>query len=168
MQPTINSQDGRRTFACSAAVLLVFIVDEAERILLLSHPKRLGRWEVVNGALEAGESVLEGALREAREEAGPALRLRPLGTVHTCSFRYDEVVDHMISISYLMECQGGEVQPGDDMAGSEVRWASLDDIERDNLRLFVPPQRWIYQRAIELYRLWRDAPRVELDVTTTR
>ena len=46
--------------------VLAFVVNEKEEILLLAHPKREGGWEVVNGALEAGETVLEGALRETK------------------------------------------------------------------------------------------------------
>src|SRR5262245_13188763 len=106
-QPLITTVDGTRQFACSAAAILVFIVNEHEEILLLNHPKRRGRWEVINGALEAGETVVEGALRETAEEAGAALRVRPLGIVHVSTFHYDQHVQYMLSISYLMAYQGG-------------------------------------------------------------
>jgi hypothetical protein len=52
LQPRITAANGRRRFACSAAGVLAFIIDDQERILLLSHPQRPGMWEVVNGALE--------------------------------------------------------------------------------------------------------------------
>jgi 8-oxo-dGTP pyrophosphatase MutT (NUDIX family) len=61
--PTITSSEGRR-FANAPAALLAFIVNEDERILMLSHPNSAGRWEVVNGALEHGETLLDGCLRE--------------------------------------------------------------------------------------------------------
>lgn len=71
-QPTITSASGRRTFACCPVAVLGFIVNAEEQILVLKHPQRSG-WEVINGALDAGETVGEGLLREIREEAGPAL-----------------------------------------------------------------------------------------------
>ena len=72
LTPTVTAENGRE-FSCMPAAILVFVIDSEENILLLRHPDREG-WEVINGALEAGETVLEGALRESREEAGTAVR----------------------------------------------------------------------------------------------
>ena len=155
-QPTIVTADGRREFACSPVAILVFIVNQREQVLLLAHPKRGGSWEVVNGALEAGETVLEGALRETCEEAGEEVRVQPLGTVHISSFHYDENVRYMLSVGYLMAYQGGAIHPGDDMADSRYKWWSLDDLAEEDVRLLIPPDgRWLLERAVELYRLWQ-------------
>ena len=143
--------------------ILVFIVDEAERVLLLSHPERPDCWEVVNGAIEENETVLEAACREAREEAGSKLRLRPLGTVHASSFHFDEAVGNLISIAYVMACDGGNVIPGDDMAGSRVRWATPEEIERQGLNIVAPELGWLLRRAVQLYRLWNREPGVDLE-----
>ena len=111
----------------------------------------------MNGALEAGETVLEGALREAREEAGEGVRVRPLGTVHVSSFHYDERVEYMLSLGYLMAYEGGAIEPGSDMAGSSYRWWGLAELEENDVHLIVPPgQKWLIERAVELHRLWRD------------
>ena len=84
-QPTVRDVAGRRTFACFPAAVLACLIDPDERMLLLAHPQRKGEWEVVNGALEAGETIVEGVLREIREEVGAAARVRPLGSVHVSS-----------------------------------------------------------------------------------
>ncbi len=100
---------------------------------------------------------MEGTLREAREELGPEIRLRPLGTIHVQTFHYDENVQYMIAIYYLLAYEGGEVMPGDDMQGSQYRWWSLSELDDENVKIVVPPgQKWILKRAIELYRLWKD------------
>ena len=157
LQTTISTADGSRRFACSPVALLVFIINECEEILLLAHPKRGGTWEVINGALEAGETILEGALRETREEAGDQIRVRPLGTVHISTFHYDEKVRYMLSVGYLMAYEDGGIQPGDDMAGSQVGWWSLDALTDESVEVRVPPDGlWRIGRAVELYRLWRD------------
>ncbi len=161
-QPYITTANGKRQFACSPAAILVFIVNENEEVLLLAHPRRNGGWEVINGALEAGETVLEGALRETREEAGEQLRVRPLGMVHVATFHYDASVEYMLSLGYLMAYEGGKVEPGDDMAGSEYRWWSVKELMGKDVRLIAPPdQKWWLQRAVELYRLWKEQ-KVEL------
>jgi 8-oxo-dGTP pyrophosphatase MutT (NUDIX family) len=63
-QPTIQTADGKRNFACSPAAVIAYIINEDEEILFLSSPKRPSWWENINGALDAGESVLDGVLRE--------------------------------------------------------------------------------------------------------
>ena len=85
VQPIMRDVHGRRTFACFPAAALACLVDPYERMLLLAHPQRRGEWEIVNGALEAGETIVEGVLREIREEVGAAARVRPLGSVHVSS-----------------------------------------------------------------------------------
>jgi 8-oxo-dGTP pyrophosphatase MutT (NUDIX family) len=153
--PCITTADGRRTFACSPVALLVFVVNEQEEVLLLAHPERGGCWEVVNGALEAGETVVAGALRETREEAGAEVQVRPLGAVHVSTFHYDEQVRYMLRVGYLMAYEGGRIQPGDDMAGSRSRWWALDDLRDEKVEVLVPSEgMWWFERAVELYRLW--------------
>jgi ADP-ribose pyrophosphatase YjhB (NUDIX family) len=127
---------------------------------MLSSPAKRQQedmWETVSGALEAGETVLTGALRETREEIGSDARVRPLGTVHAYTFHYDENVQYMISLVYMMAYEGGDIRPGDDMAGSAYKWMSLEELEDKKLKLLAPSsQTWVLRRAIELYRLWKD------------
>ena len=156
-QPIIMDVAGRRLFACTAAAVLVFIVNAEEKLLLLSHPQRKGEWEIVNGALDAEETILEGALRETSEEAGRQLQVLPLGTVHDYTIHYDDNVQYMISGVYLMAYQGGTVQPGNDMRGSQFRWWSLEELSEDSVKIIAPrDQKWLFGRAVELYRLWKD------------
>ncbi len=151
-KPIVTDMKGRQ-FACFPIALLVFIVNKAEQILFLSHPKRKGKWEIVKGALEEGETILEGVLRETHEEVGPDVKIRPLGTVHALTIRHDNNVPHAISLFYLLAYEGGQVQPGDDMLNSQVRWWSLEELADKNVK--VPREKWIIRRAIELYRLWK-------------
>ena len=48
-----------------------------ERVLMIEH-RRLRTWLPIGGELEAGETPLEAARRELREETGLAGRFRPL------------------------------------------------------------------------------------------
>jgi ADP-ribose pyrophosphatase YjhB (NUDIX family) len=144
------------------------LVNERDEVLLLSSPTRNadGGWQVVSGALEAGETVLAGTLREIGEEVGPGVMGRPLGVAHVQSFHYDEQVPYMIGIYYVLSYEGGPIEPGDDMAGSRFRWWPLDELADDTLQLQVPPdQPWILRRAVELARQWRSEV-VELDPLT--
>ena len=60
------------------------------------------------------------------------------------------------SLCYLLAYVGGQVQTGDDMAGSRFRWWSLEELADESVRVIVPPdQKWLVRRAVELYRLWK-------------
>lgn len=162
MNPIITAKSGRN-FAAHAAGLIALIIDKEERFLMLSQPKRAGKWEPVNGAYDAGETVLEGMLREIGEEAGKEVKVRPITVVHSYNFRYDELVPQMLSVIFLFEYLGGEVAPDDDMAGSEVMWMSLEDIHSGNYDIIVPSQQlWVYDRAVKFYRLLKDEPEINL------
>jgi 8-oxo-dGTP pyrophosphatase MutT (NUDIX family) len=161
-QPELVGDNGRR-FAGFAAAVLVFIVDPASReLLLLSSPAKRGRpgWEIVNGGLEAGESLLDGVRREVAEEAGPDVSLAVLGSVHSWTWRYDSSIEHMLSLAFVASYLGGPVVPGDDMAGSIVRWASLEEIRSMATagEALIPEDVWMFERALELFDLWVDRP----------
>lgn len=160
IQPELVAANGRR-FAGFAAAVLVFIIDPpTRRFLLLSSPTKRGRpgWEVVNGALEAGETLLEGVAREVAEEAGPAVQLDVVGTVHAWTYHYDDGVPHMLSVAFVATYLGGEVVPGDDMAGCDARWATLDEIRQlaaDDRVGLIPEEAWLFERALDDLDRWR-------------
>jgi ADP-ribose pyrophosphatase YjhB (NUDIX family) len=56
----------------------VLPVDAAGRVLLVRHAGHDDGWAVLGGAVEAGESPAQAAVREAREEIGAEVRLRGL------------------------------------------------------------------------------------------
>jgi ADP-ribose pyrophosphatase YjhB (NUDIX family) len=159
-QPVITDASGRRQFACSAVIIQSIIVNQDQKFLLLSSPTRNhdGAWQVITGALEAEETILAGVLRETREEVGANLRVRPLGTVHTGTYKYDDNLRYTIVIYYLLAYEGGEVFPGDDMQGSQFGWWSMEEVENEAIKLHnpSPKQKWILRRAVELYFLWKD------------
>ncbi len=164
-QPIVVDAKGKRHLACSPVALQAVIINADREILLLSSPTRNpdGAWQVVSGALEAGETVLQGVLRETREEAGSEVKVRPLGTIHTHTFAYDARLRYCIAIYTLLAYEGGPIQPGDDMHGSLFRWWSLDDLAAEGVKLYIPRgRRWILERAVSLYGLWKDH-QLELD-----
>jgi len=153
-QPLIVSENGLRSFACSPVAVVVVVVNDQEELLFGYHSTRQ-RWEAVSGALQAEESILDGAMRELCEEMGPAIQARPLGVLHASTFRYDDNAQFMISIAYLMAYEGGDILPGDDMSGGGYRWMTLDDLVSAQTVVGIPREGWILRRAVEMHRLWK-------------
>jgi ADP-ribose pyrophosphatase YjhB (NUDIX family) len=163
-QPFMTNAQGTRHFACSAVAVQAIILNADERVLLLSSPtrNRLGEWQTISGGLEAAETVLDGVLREVHEEAGPQVQVRPLGVVHAHTFHFDDHVPYMIGIYYLFAYEGGVVQPGDDMRDAQYRWWSIEELIAANVQFRPSTHLWMLQRAVTLYRLWKDQPAVPL------
>ncbi len=162
-QPIVIAAGPRqRQFATSAVAVQAIVVNQAEEIVLLSSPTRKQGWQLVSGALEAGETLLAGTLRELHEELGQEIQVRPLGTVHMQTFHYDERVQYMLSCYYLFVYQGGNIVPGDDMVGSEYRWWSMAELKEDGLNFHPSTNPWMLKRAIDLYRLWVKEPDLPL------
>ena len=155
-EQTVQTVDGKRRFPLFPAAIVVFIVDDDDRFLILSSPKREGLWEVVNGGLDANETLLQGALRETKEEAGEKVQVKPLGVFHASSFHYDENVKYMISICFLCHYIGGKVEPGDDMKGSRHQFLTLEKMKEQGLKLLVPGKHtWLFERALQSFHAWK-------------
>lgn len=129
------------------------LINDQERFLVGRHLKRR-KWECVSGALEANETLVEGGLRELREEMGPDVRAKPLGVIHASSFHYDQNARFMLSVVYVMAYEGGEVRPGDDMS-DEFRWLSLEEIKAHTPRVTIPMYDWLFEDALVNFRRWR-------------
>ena len=90
--------------------------------VLLVHRPRYDDWTLPKGKLDRGESFEEAALREVEEETGLVCRLGH----ELPSSEYRDNKDRPKIVRYwLMEVEGGEFEPNDEV--DEVRWVSLDE-----------------------------------------
>jgi 8-oxo-dGTP pyrophosphatase MutT (NUDIX family) len=158
--PEVVAASGRR-FATAPAAVMVFVVDVEDRVLVLLHPTD-GYVEVVNGAVEANETILRAARRELREEVGPDLRARFLGVFHAHTYRYDERVPNMTDLMFVARYEGGEAVAGDDVAGSTPTWIAAEDLAAGAAGETIPAQGWLFTAAAEAARAWGERE-VDLD-----
>jgi 8-oxo-dGTP pyrophosphatase MutT (NUDIX family) len=109
----------------------MFIVDPAAHRLLLHHHRRLDRWLAMGGHLEAGESPLEAALREGREESGLAdLRLISDGIFdvdkHVIPATGDESEHFHFDVRYLATTARPQSIAMDEAESKELQWVDFD------------------------------------------
>ncbi|MCI4371390.1 MAG: NUDIX hydrolase [Thermoplasmata archaeon] len=93
------------------------IVFRGESVLLVkraAEPNK-GRWSVPGGALEVGETVKSGAVRETREETGVSVRpLRVLDAVDFIEREAQRIRWHYVIVDVLCEYERGEPSPATD------------------------------------------------------
>ncbi len=111
---------------CNHLVVAVCVVDGRGRMLLTlrdkAKPVYPNCWENTGGAVLAGETSLEGALRELREETGLAAQpeaLRLLDTAWGTSSAVDIYLYAMAGTAQI------RLQPGET---ADYRWVSLEEL----------------------------------------
>ncbi len=106
------------------------VVRRGDQVLLAQRSKGgyVGRWGFPGGHVERGETVIEAAMRELREETGVAAEPVGVLTVLDEIGRDDagRVQWHYVLVAVLANWRAGEAVAADDAAG--VRWATLADI----------------------------------------
>jgi 8-oxo-dGTP diphosphatase len=84
-----------------------------------------GEWSIPGGVLELGETLREGAEREAKEETGLTVEAGEVLEVVDRIMRDPEqkIQYHYVLVDFLCRRISGEAQPGAD--ASELRWVTL-------------------------------------------
>lgn len=100
-----------------AAVIL-----QNEQVLLVQRgkPPAQGLWGLPGGALELGETVMDGVRREVREETGLDIVVGPLVAVFEPMERdpAGRLRFHYVVLDYLATPVGGTLHAGDDAAAA--------------------------------------------------
>lgn len=88
----------------------------------------LGEWSIPGGLLELGESLREGAEREALEETGLRVRATELLGVFERKIpdESNRIQYHYVLIDFLCEVLSGELRAGAD--ASDARWFSQSEV----------------------------------------
>jgi 8-oxo-dGTP diphosphatase len=94
-----------------------------------ANEPRKGQWSLPGGKLEFGETLVEGVLREVREETG--LEVEILGLIDVAETIRDASVgaadDHFVLIDYSARVISGTAEAASDTA--EARWFSLEELD---------------------------------------
>ena len=106
----------------------VLLVDDEQRVLLTLRRRapEAGCWSILGGKLDFLEKLSDGALREAREEAGVEVELLRLLCV--TDHLLPQEGQHWIAPAYLGRVVRGEAQNREPEKTEEVRWFRMDEV----------------------------------------
>lgn len=91
------------------AVAVAAVAARGREVLLIRrrYPPNAGKWSLPGGYLELGESLVEGVLREVREETGVnGVVKRFIAPVEYIEKEGDRVRYHFVILVYLVEIDG--------------------------------------------------------------
>lgn len=108
---------------------VIAVVARKDSVLLVQRRNEpdAGLWGFPGGKVEWGESVLDAASRELREETGvEACPVEMLSTFDVIFREDDQVMHHFVMIAVLCEWSSGEPVAADD--AMDAAWIELADI----------------------------------------
>ena len=111
------------------------VIVDGERVLLVkrAHEPLKGQWSLPGGAVEVGESLEAGLVREVREETCLDVTVGPVVEVLDRISRdaNGRVEYHFVIVDYLCRVAGGTATCGSD--AEDIEWARRDDLARYRL-----------------------------------
>jgi mutator protein MutT len=132
------------------------VVVDGGRVLLVRRGQEplMGHWSLPGGALELGESLEDGLVREVREETGlivePVELVELLDRIHR---EGERVRYHYVIADYLCRVVGGELQAASDADAvrwvERAEWNSHSALKLDPITVRVIETGWQRARLLE-------------------
>ena len=111
------------------------VIVRDDRVLLIRRGQAplFGEWSLPGGVVECGETLLEAAVREVREETGLNIDVGIMLGVYERIIQADDgrVRYHYVLIDFLCSQTRGDPKAGSD--ASDVRWFAREDLASLNL-----------------------------------
>ena len=102
------------------------VILQGDAVLLIQRGNEplKGMWSIPGGALEVGESLIDGVRREVREEVGLEIEVGAIVEVFERITRdqQDAVRYHYVLVDFVCRPTGGSLAAGDD--ADDVRWVT--------------------------------------------
>lgn len=106
-------------------------VENNEGEILLVKTRRDGYWVFPGGQVEVGENLIDGVIREVKEESGIDVKVSHLVGVFSNTATYEghsgvKIVPTKVMFDFVCEPVGGKLTPSDET--SDSRWVSKEGV----------------------------------------
>ncbi len=109
---------------------LGFVENDQEEILVVKE-RRSGEWVFPGGQVEIGENLMDGLIREVKEESGIVVEISHLTSIYSNTGTYEghsgvKIVPTKVMFDYVCKPIGGELSSSDET--SESRWVKKNEV----------------------------------------
>jgi 8-oxo-dGTP diphosphatase len=131
-KPAKKSVASAHRYPAAPMVGVGIAIWRGDKVLLVKRakPPNEGQWALPGGKQQLGETIMEAAVREAREETG--LDIVPLGIVTAVDSitrdKAGEIEFHYTIVDVAAESREGKAEARDDAA--DLRWATIEEVEK--------------------------------------
>lgn len=106
-------------------------VENADGEILLVKTRRDGHWVFPGGQVEVGENLIDGAIREVKEESGIDVKVSHLVGIFSNTATYEghsgvKIVPTKVMFDFVCEPIGGNLTTSDET--SDSRWVSKGEV----------------------------------------
>lgn len=103
------------------------VIVKNEKVLLVQEAQEIcyGKWSIPVGELEYGESLIEGAEREIKEETGFDVEI--LGVLNIANRKLDN--DLFVNVVFLMKAVSENINHDDEIL--DVKWFDIEEVLND-------------------------------------
>lgn len=120
-------------------------VENTKGEILLVKTRRGGHWVFPGGQVEVGENLIDGVIREVKEESGIDVKVSHLVGVFSNTATYEghsgvKVVPTKVMFDFVCEPIGGKLTTSDET--SDSRWVNKEEVLD---MVLAPSQRTRYQ-----------------------
>lgn len=130
-----------------------FIRNEAGQYALIrKHNYPEGAWRAPGGGVHRGESMLEGASREALEETGLAVAWERYLARFVVAFTCGEIVQPWTTHVLVGRAAGGELKTADPKEIDGTRWGTLDELTGPIAAVMLGTGRGLFTYRVALHR----------------
>ncbi|WP_077328241.1 NUDIX hydrolase [Virgibacillus siamensis] len=109
---------------------LGFVENDHEEILIVKE-RRSGEWVFPGGQVEAGENLMDGLIREVKEESGIDVEISHLTSIYSNTGTYKghsgvKIVPAKVMFDYVCKPIGGELSSSDETSNS--KWVKKNEV----------------------------------------
>jgi 8-oxo-dGTP diphosphatase len=109
---------------------LGFVENDKEEILVVKE-RRSGKWVFPGGQVEIGENLMNGLIREVKEESGIDVEVSHLTSIHSNTGTYEghsgvKIVPTKVMFDFVCKPVGGELATSDET--SDSRWVNKEKV----------------------------------------
>jgi 8-oxo-dGTP diphosphatase len=141
----------RREYPDAPIVGVGAVIIDGDKVLLIrrGNPPLQGEWSLPGGALELGETLEQGIVREVKEETG--LEVKPLSVVEVFDRIHREaerVRYHFVLVDFLCRVNGGSLCCATD--ADDARWIHRQELGSHSIWKLEPFTVAVIEKAFRM------------------